>query len=559
MITHLHITNYALIDDMELSPRDGLNIITGETGAGKSIILGAISLLRGARADMRAIADRNRKSVVEAFFSTSETTRNALAQLMSDSDIDDPDGESVILRRELLPSGRSRAFINDTPVTLTTLGTVADRLIDIHSQHKNLLLADGEFQLRVLDSLAGNGPLLDKYHGLYAEYRSMLRTFADTRAEIDRTRADADYIRYQLDELNRLNPVAGEDTDLAERRDALAASEAVARAISESGRCLAWSDSSAIELIDTALEALQGAADLSGEMAALANRLEAVRSETDSIAEALRSASESVAGSPAAVAEIDNRLDRLNVLMNRHRVDSAAALAAVRDKLAERLESLDDAETTLSDLEAGARSLKRRALETATELSQRRKAAAADLAQRLAVEARPLGLNNLAVDISVTTGKLNADGIDTVDFLFAFNKNQTPRSIGDTASGGEISRVMLTLKAILADKVNLPTIIFDEIDTGVSGDVAARMGRMMKRISADMQVIAITHLPSVAACGETHFRVYKADTDDTTNTHIARLGDDERLHELAAMLGGRADDPAALAAAKSLFDTTNGI
>lgn len=551
MISHLHITNYALIRDIEFAPVAGFNIITGETGAGKSIILGAISLLRGTRADMRAISNPDSKSVVEAVFTIAPATRALIEPLLADADIDN-NGDEIILRRELLPSGRSRAFINDTPVNLATLGAVADRLVDIHSQHKNLLIADPQFQLKVIDSIAGNASLLESYHNIYAQYRHALKEFADMRQSIDNTRADADYIKYQLDELRTLSPVAGEDDELNERREALADSVDIATAVSDAGQCLAWGDANAIDMLDRAIEALQTAS--TDEVSALAARLEAVKGEVEAVASALESMAVTVGDAPEQIAQIDSRLSRLNTLMARHKVKSAAELAEIAQALTARLAALDDADTILGDLESKARRLKRQALEAATVLSQHRRDTAIALAERITEDARPLGLPNLVVNIDVAVGKLNPDGIDTVDFRFAFNKNQEPQSIGATASGGEISRVMLTLKSILADSVNLPTIIFDEIDTGVSGDIAARMGAMMRRLSRSMQVLAITHLPAVAACGEHHFKVYKRDGDDATGTYITTLGTEERRHELAAMLGGRSADPAALAAADSLLN-----
>lgn len=553
MITHLRITNYALIRDLSLDPAPGFNIITGETGAGKSIILGALGLLRGNRADLHAVKDPAEKSVVEAEFRLSDDTRGVLAPIFAEADIDDA-GSTCIMRREILPSGRSRSFVNDTPVNLAALGRIADRLIDIHSQHKNLLLADAAFQLRVLDSLAGNAALLDEYHRAYADYRTALHRFSDTRAAIERTRADADYIRYQLDEINSLNPLAGEDLELLRRRDSLASTEAVATALAEAGECLSWGEPAAAALLDRALTALQSIAHTSDELSSLTERLENARAEVDDIAAAVSGIASAVGDSPAMLEEVDRRLDRLSAMMARHKAASADKLIEVRNSLARRLNALADADSILGDLEKEARRLKKQALGLAATLSGRRRDAAALLSGELRAKAAPLGLDNLAVEVSVVTGKLNADGTDTVDFLFAFNKNQQPQSIGSTASGGEISRVMLALKSILAGKVNLPTIIFDEIDTGVSGDVASRMGAMMADIARDMQVITITHLPAVAVKGSRHFKVYKRDSELTTETFITELDAESRRHEIAAMLGAGADDPAALAAADSMLE-----
>ncbi len=555
MISSLNITNYALIRDLSINPGPGFNIITGETGAGKSIILGALGLLRGNRVENRSVKSPDEKSVVEAEFILSEGTRKSLAPIFAENDIDDA-GDRCIMRRELLPSGRSRAFINDTPVTLPVMAAVADRLVDIHSQHKNLLLADAGFQLRVLDSIADNAALLDEYHIIYKEFREALKRFTDTRAEIERTRADADFVKYQIDEINRINPVEGEEEELENRRESLALTETIARALSGAGEALNWGETTAGTLLDAALASLQQASEASEEVASLAERLEAVMGEVDDIATSVSSLAESVGDSPARLEEIDRRLDRLNAVMARHNVSTALELVEIRDSLIGRLQALEDADNILGMLKKQGSELKKRAVEVATVISERRRAAAARLSAELRERAMPLGLSNLVVDINVESDKLNADGRDTVDFRFAFNKNQQPQSIGATASGGEISRVMLALKSILAGSVNLPTIIFDEIDTGVSGDVAARMGNMMADIAGNMQVITITHLPAVAARGDRHFKVFKRDSDNSTETFVTLLDDEGRRNEIALMLGGNANDPAAIAAADSMLSQT---
>lgn len=552
MISSLRITNYALIRDLSLEPGPGFNIITGETGAGKSIILGALGLLRGNRVESRSVKSPQEKSVVEAEFILSDETHSSLAPIFAENDIDD-DGRRCIMRRELLPSGRSRAFINDTPVTLPVMTAVADRLVDIHSQHKNLLLADSGFQLRVLDSIADNAALLDDYHIIYKDFREALKRFSDTRTSIARTRADADFVKYQLDEISRLNPVEGEEEELEGRREALAQTETVARALSGAGEALNWGETTAGTLLDAALASLQQATEASEEVASLAERLEAVMGEVDDIATTVSSLAGSVGDSPARLEEIDRRLDRLNTMMARHNVSTAGDLVKVRDSLAAKLQDLEDADIILDELEKQGRALKKRAMEAAGVISERRRAAAAHLSAELRERAMPLGLSNLVVDINVESGKLNADGCDTVDFRFAFNKNQQPQSIGATASGGEISRVMLALKSIMAGSVNLPTIIFDEIDTGVSGDVAARMGNMMAAIATRMQVITITHLPAVAARGDLHFKVFKRDSEESTETFVTLLDSEQRRNEIALMLGGNADDTAAIAAAESML------
>lgn len=553
MITDLRITNYALIKDIEVNPTSGFNIITGETGAGKSIILGALGLLQGNRADTKAIKAPDARSVVEAIFSIGEDTAKALAPIFKDADIPD-EGSDVIMRREIQPSGRSRAFINDTPVTLDVMHAVAALLFDIHSQHNNMLLADSNYQLAVLDSLADNGDLVEQYHGIYADYKHALRRFAGTRDAIERTRTDADFIQYQLDELNNANLLPHEDTDLEAQRAVVAADEDAAQNRAEAAEALRSGDANVCDLLTAALYALERLGTADPKAALLTERLKHAQIEVEDIADAVVEMASGSLDSGIVLADIDDRLKDLAFLKSKHKVQSCDELIAMRDDLSARIAALNDADNVLGELEKEARSLKRKALDLAGRISERRKAAAASLAAELKDRAKPLGLANIVVDIQLTTGKLNPDGIDTVAFLFAFNKNQTPMPIGAGASGGEISRVMLALKSTLAGRIDLPTIIFDEIDTGVSGDVAMRMGRLMKSIAEHIQVFAITHLPAVAACGNTHFKVFKRDNETSTETFINRLDDTERLHEIASMLGGQADDPAALAAARSLID-----
>ncbi len=553
MISNLRISNYALIREIEIDPQEGLNIITGETGAGKSIILGALSLLQGHRADPKVVKNSQEKSVVEARFELSETLAKAIEPQLKEADAPIYD-DYCILHREIAPSGRSRAFINDSPVTLNVLQQVADRLIDIHSQHKNLLIADGDFQRQVLDNLASNDVLLSEYHGIYAEYRQALRRFTDARDAIERTRSDVDYLQYQLDELQQMKLKAGEDNELEAQRNELASSSEIAGRLGEAATAMSLGEQNVSTLTATALDALQRIAEFDPEYQKLAERLYTVHVELTDIADTLTDKASILRDDPAALEQAENRLSRINSLKSKHKVDSVDELIAICDNLADRLAQVANADKVLETLEHQARVLKRRALEAATNLSNKRKEAAAKLKSTLEERATPLGLSNLVCEIAIETGKLNPNGIDTVDYRFAFNKNQTPLPIGSTASGGEISRVMLALKSILAEHINLPTIIFDEIDTGVSGDVANRMGALMASIGKSMQVIAITHLPQVAACGTSHFKVFKRDNDESTETSIISLSPKQRRHELALMLSGDPDEPSALATADKLLN-----
>jgi len=554
MISSLKISNFALIRDIQFQPGPGFNIITGETGAGKSIIMGAISLLQGKRAENRGDGNRDDKTVVEATFSITPVLAESINKVLAEAGIGPVDGEICVLRREILPSGRSRATINGISVQLAVLGAVADYLVDIHSQHKNLMLADEAFQRDTLDALAGNHDLLAQYHKIYADYRVALRRFANTRDEIENTRTDADYLEYQLNELASLDLEHGEEEGLMQQRDILANASIISEQLSQAANALSWDNANASDMLSLALDAMRRAADISDEYASLLERLEALKTELDDVSDTIADGARTMDDDPKALDAIEKRLNRIHALEAKHHVDSVEALIEIRNRLKARLEALNDAPITLKHLEAEARALKREALEKANTISARRKEAAAELTRLLTLRARPLGMDNLKIDIRVNSGKLNPDGIDNVEFLFAFNKNSQPVSISSHASGGEISRVMLALKSITAEHQKLPSIIFDEIDTGVSGDVANRMGALMADIGRHIQVLTITHLPGVASRGSQHFKVFKRDDDSGTATYIMQLDADSRRAELAMMLSGKADDPAALAAAESLLN-----
>lgn len=550
MIKSLHISNYALISNIDIDFTDGLNIITGETGAGKSIMLGALSLLLGGRADTKVIADTAKKSVIEACFALEKPAD--FADFFADNDLD-MDGNLAILRRELSPNGRSRAFINDSPVNLTVLRELAMRLVDIHSQHQNLLLADPSYQLRIIDNLAGNNELLETYRKHYHDYQAVLKKYSDTRDMIRRGRDEADFISYQLNELNELNLQPDEQAALEQERDALSDVGRVRSLISEVLSPMDGDDN-ALDALDVAADSLRELADTIEDADALASRLDAALVELRDIAETVEGYSEEFIADPQRLDEVENRLGRIYSLELKHHVDDSDALIDLRDKLAMQLDTIENGDRLLTTLESEARQAKKEALIIARRISVARQKCADAFAEELRAAAKPLGMNNLHCEIALNSGKLTPTGIDRVDFLFAFNKNQELMPVGQTASGGEISRIMLAVKAIVGEKMSLPSIIFDEIDTGVSGDVASRMGELMQMLSKKIQVITITHLPQVAAKGKSHFKVYKEDDEHTTTTHIRQLNSDERVRELALMLSGSPDNQAAIATAHTLFD-----
>lgn len=552
MIVSLSISNYALIDHLEIALDDGFNIITGETGAGKSIILGALGMLLGARVDARVIRDAQCKSVVEAEFRPDAQLQGVLSPILAEAQVDDG-GEVCILRRELSPSGRTRAFVNDTPVTLSFLRQVAVHLVDIHSQHQNLLLADAAYQLAVIDRMAGNAALLADYKAAYSEYKQMLLQYTKTRDMVSRNKADADFIAYQLEELNDMQLRAGEQAELESQRRMLAHAGVLREHLGAATSALGASDSGALDALDTAITHCRAMASVIADADDMADRLDSVAIEVKDILDTLAARADGVTADPAMLEAIEERLSRLYSLELKHHVDTVEELIAVRDKMAEQLAAISNSDDVLAALEASARELKRKAMALARELSQRRRVAGDAFAERLRDMAAPLGMANLRCEVAMTQGKLGADGIDTIELMFAFNKNQKLSSVAATASGGEISRLMLCVKSILAEKMSLPSIIFDEIDTGVSGDIANRIARMMADIARSIQVVTITHLPQVAARGRCHFKVYKEDDDTTTATRISRLDLEHRVSELALMLSGDPHDEAALEAARAML------
>lgn len=551
MIKTLHISNYALIDRIDITFFPGLNIITGETGAGKSIILGALGLLLGGRADTKVVRDPNVKSVIEATFSADGYT--SLQQFCEENDID-WDDDTVILRREISTTGRSRAFINDSPVNLAQLQTAGLFLIDIHSQHQNLLLASPPYQLQVIDSVACNATLNDEFHTLYNSYRQALRQYKQERIALDKARTNEEFLRYQYDMLVNASLQPGELEELENERKLLANMAQVKASLQLIGGALTDGDTNADDLVREAAAEASQIASYVDDGEALADRLEALRVELRDIAATFADADGALSDDPARLDEVEERLNLLYDLLRRQQAETIEQLIEIRDRLANEIKAIDLGDEGLQKSETAAKKAKRAAMEKAEELSASRKAAAQQFAADLKERATPLGMKNLQVEISIKPVQLSATGIDAIEFLFAFNKNQPLMPVGSTASGGEISRLMLSIKSLVAHKMQLPSIVFDEVDTGVSGDVAHRMGALMKDISENIQVIAITHLPQVAAKGNAHFRVFKTDTDSSTITRIELLSPESRIAEIAQMLSGSTIDQAALANARALID-----
>ncbi len=551
MLESLHISNYALIDSVDIEFHKGFNIITGETGAGKSIMLGALSLILGGRADFKVVRDAERKSIIEAVFSVNDYP--ALKDYCLANDVE-WDESQCILRREIAPAGRSRAFINDSPVTLTQLEAVAMQLVDIHSQHQNQLLSSPDYQLRVIDNLAGNVEKLKEYGRRYSAYRDAMKHLKETRELIDKNQSDEDFIRFQLEQLDAMRLVKGEQEELERDREILSNMTDIKITLNNALTALSDGDKNALSLLSDAVDCCEDLNSVIEDAESLTQRLESARIEIQDIAETLADYDSNLNADPQELERIEDRLNNIYSLEHKHKVSSVNELIALRDSLRTRLDALENSDNTIEELEKEVKRTRSLARETAQEISTSRKIEAERFASELKNRALPLGMKNLQCDISVSPCDMSATGMDKVEFLFSFNKNQPLMPVGGTASGGEISRLMLSIKSIIADKMQLPSIIFDEVDTGVSGDVANRMGEMMQAISRNIQVMAITHLPQVAAKGNHHFKVFKEDDEQSTLTRIKELTEEQRIDELAMMLSGSHVDEAARANARSLLN-----
>lgn len=552
MLKKLSISNYALISEVEIDFQPGLTIITGETGAGKSIMLGALSLLMGARADSRVVRAKSGKSVVEATFSS----RPQLKALFETNQLDWDDHE-IIIRREVSASGRSRAFINDTPVNLHLLGETTAALIDIHSQNSNLLLSDPRRQLEIIDALSGNDKQLSQYRSRFKAFVALRNRLQTARNRISQQRENENYLRFRLTQLDTLAPKEGELSRLERQSEILSDAREIKERLSMACELIDGTETTAAATLSEARHLLSKVNftlfDNDADASTLSQRLESAYVELKDIASTLSRLAEGVDDDPQRLAKIEQRMADIYDALKRFKASDDGELERIHSTLRAQLDGLDTSETDLAGMEEQLKEEGRKLKEAADALSETRTAAAEKFSAMLTETARPLGMTNLKFSAMLSKGKLSADGQDVVSFLCSFNKNQELMPVAHTASGGETSRLMLSIKAIIAGQMSLPSIIFDEVDTGVSGEVADRMGRMMHSLGSRIQVIAITHLPQVAAKGDNHYKVYKADDEEKTVTNIALLSGPEREKELAVMLSGSAVDEAALLNARSLL------
>ncbi|WP_346700854.1 DNA repair protein RecN [Barnesiella sp. An22] len=551
MIKKLSVSNYTLIDELHIDFSAGFSVITGETGAGKSIILGALSLILGQRADLKSLRRSGEKAVIEGVF---DIASYHLRDFFDENELDYDEGE-CILRREILPSGKSRAFINDTPVSLAQLKTLGEQLIDIHSQHQNMLLADSRFQLRVVDTMAGDAALLADYREHYRRWRERLQAYTRLQEENRSGREEEDYLRYQLAQLDEAHLQEGEQEELEAELQTLQHAEEIKNELAVLQEFLHAEETGVVSLLNATLSRMRALSRLYPEVDEWAGRLESDYIDLKDIASTVDRSQENLNMDPERLAWVENRLDTYYSLQQKHRLASAAELLALRDSFAERLTRIENYDEELAALKHEVDEAESQVRNLAEQLTRVRRQSAANISSTLTERVKPLGMPHLQFEIEVSPRpQFDETGGDAIRFLFSANKNQPLQPVSEVASGGEISRLMLSLKALVAHAMALPTIVFDEVDTGVSGEIADKMARIMREMSRCMQVISITHLPQVAAWGQTHYRVYKSDTATATATHLVRLTDSERVEEIARMLSGSSLTAAALDNARELLN-----
>ena len=551
MLRQLYIRNFTLIDELDITFKPGFSVITGETGAGKSIILGAIGQILGNRADARMVKAGCDKCVIEAHFDLSNYD---MESFFDDNDID-YEPEDCIIRRELKANGKSRAFINDTPVALTTARELGQQLVDIHSQHQNLLLQKEDFQLNVVDIIAHNSQLLNDYRTLFDGYAKAKAALREKEEECEKDRANEDFLRFQADELAKAQLVDGEQEELEQELETLSHAEDIKGALFDADNLLSGDDRCITQSCKTMLSRLSDIGDVYPAIRQVTERIDSAYIELKDIARDISNLAESIDFDPARLTMANERLDTIYTLQKKHHVESVAELIAIRDSLTARLNDITNSEDMLEDMRRQVEDMHRKATEAAARLTESRQEAARHVTEQLLAQMTSLGMPDARFEIKFETKELAADGADRISYMFSANKNVPLEPIAQVASGGEVARVMLSLKAMISGAVKLPTIIFDEIDTGVSGRVAEMMAQIMRQMGrADRQVISITHLPQIAALGTTHYKVEKTDTDDTTISRMRMLGHDERITEIAQMLSGSNISDAAIENAKSLLE-----
>ena len=551
MLRSLFIQNYALIDKLDIDFENGFSVITGETGAGKSIILGAIGLLLGQRADVKAIRNGATKCVIEAHF---DIASYQLQTLFDENEWEYED--ECIIRRELSATGKSRAFVNDSPASLAQIKELGELLVDVHSQHQNLLLSNEGFQIKALDVIVHNEQLLTEYRSLYNDWKKAKQQLALLVEEADKNRADEDYYRYQVEQLENAHLVDGEQEELEEESDILNHAEEIKAQLYKVEQIAMSDDMCLLQGLKECVNAMQTLSNVYPDSSELSDRLESCYIELKDIAEEVATKNERIEFNPSRLEEVTDRLNLIYSLQQKYHANSISELLSLQEEFATKLSAISSSDETIQQLQKQVDKLFAEVIAKADCLSKQRKSASEVIEKQMCEQLALLGMPNVQFRVDFAKRKEpNLLGIDSVNFLFSANKNAPLQNISSVASGGEIARVMRTIKALIAKEVKLPTIIFDEIDTGVSGEIADRMATIMLEMGeANRQVISITHLPQIASKGKVHYKVFKQDSETETNSNIRRLTDEERINEVAQMLSGATLTEAALHNAKALLN-----
>ncbi|TAF68276.1 MAG: DNA repair protein RecN [Cytophagales bacterium] len=549
MLKNLIIRNYALIEELEIQPHAALNIITGETGAGKSIMLGAVGLLLGNRADMKVLFNTEEKCVIEGSFYIKPYQ---LQEFFEENDLDYQDESS--LRREIAPNGKSRAFVNDTPVNLDVLKTLGSALLDIHSQHDNLLLGDHQYQLKVVDASAENSSFLAQYLKTFKQYKILTNQQEQLQKEYLSAKNELDYNTFLLDEIKQAQLQADEQEKLESELAILENSEEVKIKLNTTLQALSTDEQAVNNVLRLVISTLSPLTNLVKEYEDFKNRIESCWIELKDVAQELARAEENIEYNPTRLEEVNDRLTLIYKLQKKHNFDSIAQLLALEEELAEKVNKVLNFDDQINALQKEIDQVYGSLMEQASNLSQRRQLAIPKIEDSIKAFFADLGMPNAVLKITQTTTEPKADGIDIINFLFSANKGIAPQEIEKVASGGEFSRLMLAVKYVLAGKTAMPTIIFDEIDTGISGEIAVKMGKMMKEMSIQHQIIAISHLHQIAAKGNSHYFVYKDDSRERTFSRMRKLSDEERIYEIAQMISGATPSESAIRSAKELLE-----
>lgn len=551
MLQSIFIQNYALIDKLEITFEPGFSVITGETGAGKSIILGAIGLLLGQRADVKAIRNGATKCIVEAKFSIASY---GMEEFFKANDIE-YDSEECIIRREVNINGKSRAFINDTPASLSQMKVLGEKLIDVHSQHQNLLINKEGFQLNILDILAQDIKELTDYQNEYNEYRKVSRELDECIRQAEETRKEEDYIRFQLQQLDEAELKEGEIAELEQEAETLTHAEDIKAGLYRSAQNIGSNEGGCVTLIKDSINTLQTVCKVFAKANEWKERLESCYIEIKDISHDMEDAQEAIEFNPSRLDFVNSRLNMIYSMMQKHHVKTDTELIEIAENYRQQLDMITSSDERISELENKKKKLYDSVIRKAEVLTALRTESAGKIQSQMESLLIPLGMPNVKFAVEICRKKEpDINGLDAVNFLFSANKNGTLQNVASIASGGEIARVMLSLKAMIAGAVKLPTIIFDEIDTGVSGSIAEKMALIMQDMGRqNRQVLSITHLPQIAARGNAHYKVYKEDTETGTNSHIIRLTDEERIDEIANMLSGSTMTEAARNNARSLL------